>query len=80
MPVPAGAGWQEAVSVAILGPGPVALPVPLIVVVLRVLGQEAVLGVVPVGTRQPRGVLAVRLVQVVIGIRIVLLQVAGAAL
>ena len=56
------------------------MPVPLIVVVLRVLGQEAVLGVVPVCTRQPRGVLAVRLVQVVIGICIVLLQVAGAAL
>ena len=78
--MPAGAGWQEAVSVAVLGPGPVTLPVPLIVVVLRVLGQEAVLGVVPVCTRQPRGVLAVRLVQVVIGICIVLLQVAGAAL
>lgn len=57
MPVLPGQGWQEAVSVAILGPGPAAAN-PLIVVVLRVLGQEAVLGVVPVGTRQPRGVLA----------------------
>lgn len=49
-------------------------------VVLRVLGEESVLGVMPISTRQPRGVLAVRLVQVLVGICIVLLQVVGATL
>lgn len=68
---PAGAGWQEAVSVAILGQGRMRCQFRAHCGCAPVLGQEAVLGVVPVGTRQPRGVLAVRLVQVVIGIRIV---------
>lgn len=78
--VPGCLAQAEEVSVAVLGPGPVALPVPLIVVVLRVALQKAVLRVMAIGAVEATVVVAMRLVQVSVGIRIFILQVPGAAL
>lgn len=71
-------GWK--VSVTVLGPGPVTLPVPLIVVVLRVALQKAVLRVMAIGAVEAAVVVAMRLVQVGVGIRILIFHVPGAAL
>lgn len=76
-------GWvcgEGFLSIAVLGPGAVALPVPVIVVLLRVTFQKAILRVMAIGIVQSTVVVPVRLVQVLVGIRVFLLHVAGAPL
>lgn len=70
----------QVVSVAVLGPGPVTLPVPVVVVVLRVALQKAVLRVMAVRAVEPTSVVAMRLIHVSVGIGILILQVPRAAL